>query len=84
VAGALRRVTLAARQLQVGMVLDQDVLNQAGAVVVPRGYQVTVAILARLRSHIDLGMVQEPIRVVGGGSPREFLASLVPSAAPVS
>jgi hypothetical protein len=63
-----RRLTLAARQLAVDMVLDQDVLNQSGAVVVPRGHRITAAILARLRGHIDLGMIQEPIRVVVRGS----------------
>jgi response regulator RpfG family c-di-GMP phosphodiesterase len=59
-----RRMTLAARQLAVDMILDQDALNQSGAVVVPRGQRITAAILARLRGHIDLGMLQEPIRVV--------------------
>jgi response regulator RpfG family c-di-GMP phosphodiesterase len=70
-----RRLTLAARQLAVDMVLDQDVLNQSGAVVVPRGHQITAAILARLRGHIDLGMVQEPIRVVVRSSSNERSAT---------
>jgi len=81
---ALQRFTLPARRLQVGMVLDQDVLNHAGAVVVPRGYEITVAILARLHSHIDLGMVQEPIRVLRGAPPREFVPPTAPSLAPAS
>lgn len=70
---ARQRLTLPARQLQVGMVLDQAVLNHAGAVVVPRGYVITVAILARLRSHIDLGMLQEPICVLRGVTPSELV-----------
>ncbi len=52
------------RQLTVGMVLDHDIVNSAGAVIVPRGHELSPATLARLRSHVDLGMVREPIRVL--------------------
>jgi response regulator RpfG family c-di-GMP phosphodiesterase len=77
-AGA-QRVTLAVCQLVVEMVLDQDVLHREGAVLVPRGQEVTPAILARLRSHAELGMVQEPIRVLLHRDP-----SRAPAATPVA
>jgi hypothetical protein len=58
------RLVLRVRQLTVGMVLDHDIVNSVGAVIVPRGHELSPATLARLRSHVDLGMVREPIRVL--------------------
>jgi hypothetical protein len=75
-------MTLTARQLAVEMVVDQDVLNHAGAVVVPRGHEITVATLARLRSHIELRMLQEPIRVVVRGNPKDVALRPANSLAP--
>jgi response regulator RpfG family c-di-GMP phosphodiesterase len=52
------------RQLEVGMVLDQDVVNSNGAVIVRRGHGLSPALIERLRNHFDLGMIREPICVL--------------------
>jgi len=48
--------------LQPGMLLIQDVLSTAGAVLVPRGHEVTSALLSHLRN-MPPGTVQEPLVV---------------------
>ena len=50
--------------LQVGMLLVQDVMSNTGSLLVPRGHEVTNAILSRLRA-LEPGTVQEPIVVFG-------------------
>jgi response regulator RpfG family c-di-GMP phosphodiesterase len=59
-----KRQVLRVRQLKVGMVLDQDVINSVGAIIVPRGHELSPATLARLLSYINLGTVREPICVL--------------------
>ncbi len=70
---ARQRQVLRVRQLKVGMVLDQDVVNSVGAIIVPRGHELSPATLARLLSYINLGTVREPICVLAktptGASP---------------
>jgi hypothetical protein len=50
--------------LQTGMLLVQDVMSTAGSLLVPRGHEVTEAILTRLRSQ-EAGSVREPLMVLG-------------------
>jgi response regulator RpfG family c-di-GMP phosphodiesterase len=50
--------------LQVGMLLVQDVMSTAGSLLVPRGHEVTNAIVTRLRS-MEPGSVREPLMVLG-------------------
>jgi response regulator RpfG family c-di-GMP phosphodiesterase len=50
--------------LQAGMLLAHDVMSTTGALLVPRGHEVTEAILTRLRS-LEPGTVQEPLLVLG-------------------
>jgi response regulator RpfG family c-di-GMP phosphodiesterase len=50
--------------LQVGMLLVQDVMSTTGSLLVPRGHEVTQAILTRLRG-LEPGSVREPLMVFG-------------------
>jgi HD-GYP domain-containing protein (c-di-GMP phosphodiesterase class II) len=50
--------------LQTGMLLVQDVMANSGAVLVPRGHEITEAILTRLRG-LPPGSVREPLMVLG-------------------
>jgi len=50
--------------LRAGMLLVQDVMATNGAVLVPRGHEVTEAILTRLRG-MPSGSVREPLLVLG-------------------
>lgn len=50
--------------LQAGMLLIQDVMSQTGSLLVPRGHEVTEAILTRLRG-LEPGSVREPLMVMG-------------------
>jgi len=50
--------------LRSGMLLTQDVMSKAGALLVPRGHEVTQAIISRLSS-MEPGSVKEPIMVFG-------------------
>jgi response regulator RpfG family c-di-GMP phosphodiesterase len=52
------------QSLQAGMLLVQDIVAPSGAVLVPRGHEVTQAILVRL-SALEPGSVREPIAVFG-------------------
>jgi len=54
------KIKLAA--LQAGMLLVQDVMATNGSVGVPRGHEVTEAILTRLRG-LAAGSVREPLLV---------------------
>jgi hypothetical protein len=50
--------------LQPGMLLVQDVMSATGELLVPRGHEVTNAIVSRLRS-MEPGSVKEPIVIFG-------------------
>ncbi len=50
-------------ELRPGMVLDQDVTNLDGTLLLAGGHEVTEAIILRLESHASRGGVSEPIRV---------------------
>jgi response regulator RpfG family c-di-GMP phosphodiesterase len=50
--------------LQVGMLLVQDVVSTTGSVLVPRGHEITQAVLSRL-SGLEPGSVKEPMMVFG-------------------
>ena len=50
--------------LQTGMLLVQDVMSTTGSLLVPRGHEVTQAILTRLRG-MEPGSVREPLMVMG-------------------
>jgi len=56
-----RLVTIA--QLEIGMVLDEDVMSANGTRLIPRGQEVTHTILIRLQSFSDGVGVVEPFRV---------------------
>jgi len=51
------------RQLEPGQTFADDVRSRAGALLVPRGYEVTPELLERL-SYLKDGYAQEPVRVV--------------------
>jgi len=50
--------------LQSGMVLDQDVRNDTGLLLVSRGHEVTLPLLIRLRSLVSSGAIASRIRVL--------------------
>jgi hypothetical protein len=50
--------------LQAEMLLVQDVVSATGTLLVPRGHEVTEAILTRLRG-LEPGSVREPLLVLG-------------------
>lgn len=50
--------------LRAGMLLVQDVMSTTGSLLVPRGHEVTEAILTRLRG-LEPGSVREPLSVLG-------------------
>lgn len=54
---------LSAAELRSGMIVDQDVIGRNGALVVPRGHEITVGMLERLRNYAAMGSIPEPIRV---------------------
>jgi hypothetical protein len=51
------------RQLQPGMVLDQDLITVNGLRLVARGYEVTSSFVERMRN-VRSGTLHEPIRVI--------------------
>ena len=50
--------------LQAGMLLVHDIMSTTGTLLVPRGHEVTEAILTRLRG-LEPGSVREPLLVLG-------------------
>lgn len=48
--------------LQIGMMLAQDIVSTTGSVLVPRGHEISQAILTRLRG-LEPGSVREPISI---------------------
>ncbi len=50
------------KEIRAGMVLTEDVKTKAGMLLVPRGFEITLALQLRLASMAD-GAVKEPIRV---------------------
>jgi CheY-like chemotaxis protein len=57
-----RRLPVA--DLQSGMVLDQDVRNDTGLLLVSRGHEVTLPLLIRLRSLVSSGAIAAQLRVL--------------------
>ncbi len=55
---------LAVAQLTPGMVFEQDVLGQDNYLLFPKGYEITPALILRLREVARKHPVQEPIRVL--------------------
>lgn len=62
--GKAQVANLPVRDLRVGMVLDADILNTGGAVLMARGFRLNPSTLERLRNYSQLGGVAEPIRVL--------------------
>jgi response regulator RpfG family c-di-GMP phosphodiesterase len=50
--------------LQSGMLLDQDVRNESGLLLVSRGHEVTLPLLIRLRSLVSCGAISPQLRVL--------------------
>lgn len=50
-------------QLRLGMVIAEDLHNDAGLLVVPKGQQVTQTLLTRLRNYAELGRIPLQFRV---------------------
>jgi response regulator RpfG family c-di-GMP phosphodiesterase len=50
--------------LQVGMIIGKDIISTTDSLLVPRGHEVTLAILSRLRGMAP-GSVREPLVVLG-------------------
>jgi hypothetical protein len=57
-----RRVTIG--DLRTGMVLDQDVRNESGLLLIARGHEVTLPLLIRLRSLVSTGAIGTQLRVL--------------------
>lgn len=51
-------------KLRVGMIVDANVMNKGGMVLVGKGHQISQGTLVRLINHAQLGGVVEPIRVL--------------------
>jgi response regulator RpfG family c-di-GMP phosphodiesterase len=62
--GETQVANLSVRELRVGMVLDRDILNTNGRVLMARGFRLNPGTLERLRNYAQLGGVVEPIRVL--------------------
>jgi FixJ family two-component response regulator len=57
-----RRVTV--HDLRSGMVLDQDVRNDSGLLLIARGHEVTLPVLIRLKSLVTTGAIGGQLRVL--------------------
>ena len=57
-----RRVTV--HDLRSGMVLDQDVRNESGLLLIARGHEVTLPLLIRLKSLVTTGAIGGQLRVL--------------------
>ena len=55
---------LPVRQLRPGMILAEDLLNKAGALLARKGQEISGALHYRLLSHSANGTVREPVRVL--------------------
>ncbi|NRB37101.1 MAG: response regulator [Pseudomonadales bacterium] len=55
---------LRVRDLQVGMILDQDVMTKDGSIIVKKGGAVDEVLLFRLKEFAEKKVVQEPIGVI--------------------
>ena len=60
---ARRTADMTAAELRPGMVLDQDVTNKNGLLLVARGQDISFAVLRRLRVMAEQGQLAEPFRV---------------------
>ncbi len=59
---------VSARELRVGMVLDQDIFNSSKILIVPKGNEINAGTLARLKNYAELGTIPALIRVRMGTS----------------
>ena len=57
-----RRVTM--NDLRSGMMLDQDVRNESGLLLIARGHEITLPLLIRLRSLVSTGAIDSQLRVL--------------------
>jgi hypothetical protein len=57
-----RRVTM--NDLRSGMMLDQDVRNESGLLLIARGHEITLPLLIRLRSLVSAGAIDSQLRVL--------------------
>jgi response regulator RpfG family c-di-GMP phosphodiesterase len=60
----MRPVQVAVTRLVVGQILNQDVVNSAGSLVVSKGQVVTESMSARLRSYAELGTIPAEVEVL--------------------
>lgn len=54
---------MSARELSLGMELDQDLVSTRGVLVVAKGQEVTSALIRRLATMAEEGALVEPFRV---------------------
>lgn len=54
---------LSARQLRVGMILDEDLYTTTGQKLVPKGYQITATFVERIKN-FQPGIIREPVRAL--------------------
>lgn len=55
--------TLPIEQVRTGMILDEDLSNGTGGLVVARGHEITTGMLERLRNYAHLGVIRGDVRV---------------------
>lgn len=61
--------SLKARELKAGMVLDQDVKTREGALVLPKGHELSTVLVERLRQFAESPRLHEPIRLRAPADP---------------
>ena len=61
--GLVMTRTIMLRDLEIGMVVDVDIMSARGTALVPRGTEVTATVLERLKAVANGVGVKEPIRV---------------------
>jgi hypothetical protein len=54
---------LKARELKARMVLDEDVKTREGALILPKGHELSAVLVERLRQYAESRRLDEPIRV---------------------
>ncbi len=59
-------------QLAIGMILRQDIENEAGVLMVAKGHEVTQPLILKLRNHYGKGLDKATVQV---GVPKEMAAS---------
>ncbi|MFQ5506447.1 MAG: HD domain-containing phosphohydrolase, partial [Planctomycetota bacterium] len=63
--------TLSIKELMMGMILEEDVRNENGSLVVAREHEITRSMLERLRNYAELGRISDSIRVRVPGTKTE-------------